>query len=178
MDAWPKYKFRKLGFLNYWHLHHDALSSSSYLILCVCDFQYLPTNHHSCSKIISSSNNQVKWWAWKTISSPRCDECLQHGLLVQYLPNLHMNQTSMFIWLFWKGFIINPKSLNPPSMDPSNTWCECFGPIVPFFQDQYWCPIFNGLWTNPYFSIQCLDFGKRFPLMHYYVFNFMSSWKW
>jgi hypothetical protein len=133
MGTWPKYRFRKLGFLNYWHLHHDALSSPSNLILCVCDLHYLPTNHHSCSKIISSSNNQGKWWAWKTISSPRCDECPWDGLPVQYLPNLHMNQTLMFIWLFWKGFIINPKSLNPPSMDPSNIWCECFGPIVPFF---------------------------------------------
>jgi hypothetical protein len=72
----------------------------------------------------------------KTISSPRCDECPRHGLPVQYSPNLHMNQASMFIWLFWKGFTINQKSLDPPNMDPNNSWCEYFGPTIPFFQDQ------------------------------------------
>jgi hypothetical protein len=59
-----------------------------------------------------------------------------------------VNKPFLFIWLSWKVFIVNLKSLDHPKL---RSWLFLMWTFSTynFFSRSQWCLMLNGLWTNP-----------------------------
>ncbi len=86
--------------------------------------------------------------------------------------NLHVNIPFLFIWPFWKAFIINPKNLDQHKLGSHQLLMWILKTYNLIFWRSQWCPMFNGLWTSPWISIQCPNFERKFLPMNCYVVNF------
>jgi hypothetical protein len=85
--------------------------------------------------------------------------------------NLHVNRPFIFIWPFWRAFTTNPKSLHQHKLGYHQFLMWILWTYNLIFSRSQWCPMLNGLWTNPWISIQCPNIGRKFlPMNCYMVF--------